>query len=168
MKPLQWLALAGLTALTCNPLLAQTSARTPEEQKTLDRATEFYTNIIGKLKVEQFKDYVAPTFIEHHPGVDGNLDSLVAYFTAVRQKNPNGMPPEKVLVSLVDRDLVALVVVRGKHIDKKDPSKSYLKLGVEVMRFKDGKQVEHWDEEANLTDDAKVASLLGSAQSTLR
>ena len=167
MKSLQLLALTGLSALTCTAALAQTPDRTPQEQHTLERATDFYTNIIGKLKVEQFKDYVAPTFIEHHPGLDGKLESLVAYFTAVRQKNPKGTPPEKVLVSLVDGDLVALVVVRGKHIDKQDPSKSYLKLGVEVMRFKDDKQVEHWDEEAVL-DNPKVAALLGAARTAIR
>lgn len=167
MKSLQLLALLGVSALTCTPGMAQTADRTPQEQHNLERATDFYTNIIGKLKVEQFKDYVAPTFIEHHPGLDGKLASLEAYFTDVRQKNPKGTPPEKVLVSLVDGDLVALVVVRGKHIDKQDPSKSYLRLGVEVMRFKDDKQVEHWDEEAVL-DNPKVAALLGAARTAVR
>ena len=167
MKSLHLLALLGVSALTCTPVLAQTTARTPQEQHTLERATDFYTNIIGKLQVERFKDYVAPTFIEHHPGLDGKLESLEAYFTEVRQKNPKGMSAEKVLISLVDGDLVALVVVRGKHIDKQDPSKSYLKLGVEVMRFKDDKQVEHWDEQAVL-DNPKVAALLGAARTATR
>src|SRR5262245_32894752 len=108
MKPLHLLALLGVTALACTPALAQTSARTAEEQHTLERATDFYVNIIAKMKVEQFKDYVAPTFIEHHPGLDGKLESLEAYFSDLRKKDPKGMPPQKVLVSLVDGDLVAL------------------------------------------------------------
>ena len=167
MKSLHLLALLGVSALTCTPALAQTSGRTAQEQHTLERATDFYTDIIAKMKVEQFKDYVAPTFIEHNPGLDGKLESLEAYFTEARKKDPKGMPPQKVVVSLVDGDLVALVVVRGKHVDKKDPSKSYLKLGVEVMRFKDDKQVEHWDEESRL-DNPKVAALLGNAQTASR
>jgi predicted SnoaL-like aldol condensation-catalyzing enzyme len=139
---------------------AQARVRSPQERRNLERVTYFIEDVLLKLKTDQFKDYVAPRFIEHHPGVDGTLEGLVGYFNELKQKNPNGLPPEKILVSMVDGDLVALLVVRDTVIDKNDASKSYRKLGIEIVRVKDGKQVEHWDEESTLADSPQVAALL--------
>jgi predicted SnoaL-like aldol condensation-catalyzing enzyme len=146
-------AIVGLLATTS--LIAQTpsKARTEPEQRTLDRALDFYQNILGGLQIEKFKDYVAPHFIEHHPGVDGNRESLEKYFSERRKSNPNGLPV-KILLSMVDGDLVTMLVVRGAEADPKDAAKGQIRLGVEVLRIKDGKQVEHWDEEMLATDPA--------------
>jgi predicted SnoaL-like aldol condensation-catalyzing enzyme len=152
-------AILALGLLATQGAQAQARVRSPQEQRNLQRVTYFIEDVLLKLKTEEFKDYVAPRFIEHHPGVDGTLEGLVAYFNQLKKQNPNGLPPEKILVSMVDGDLVALLVVRDTVIDKQDASKSYRKLGIEIVRVKDGKQVEHWDEESTL-DSPQVAALL--------
>ena len=140
------MALLGLAAPAVAP------ARTPQEQRNLDIAMDFIVNVLPSLQLDRFKDYVAPHFIEHHPGVDGNLESLLGYFREVKKSNPNGLPKPQVIVSTADGDLVTIVLVRSQEKDPHDSSKSILKLGVEVIRLKNGKQVEHWDEEMNPGD----------------
>jgi predicted SnoaL-like aldol condensation-catalyzing enzyme len=129
--------------------------RTAEEQRNVDRAVYLIENVLGKNQFDQIKDYAAPTWVEHHPGVDGNLDSAVDFFKNLAAQSPspqadNG-PRNKVLFSFAEGDLVALVVLRQEATDPAMGPDKFGQLGLEVLRMKDGKQVEHWDEQLKLT-----------------
>lgn len=136
----------GLNPFVQSYAQAQCAARTAEEQHNLERMLDFYNNVLIPLKTERFKDYVAPTFIEHYPGMNGSLAALKELFDGMKKDHPNGLPPSKPVLAMVDGDLVTLVVVRETVKDPKDPSKNHQLLGFETMRVKDGKQVEHWEE----------------------
>jgi predicted SnoaL-like aldol condensation-catalyzing enzyme len=142
-------------------LLAGTSAqsyaappRTPEEQRNLDRAVDFYQNVIRAVKPERLKEFVSPKFIEHNPEVDGTLESITHYFEEAKKKYPEGRPPAQIVHAFVEGDLVCLIVVRSIEPDPKDSTKSLARLGMEIVRIKDGKQVEHWDERMRPEDAA--------------
>jgi predicted SnoaL-like aldol condensation-catalyzing enzyme len=132
--------------------------RTAEEQRNVDRAVYLTENVLGKNRIDQIKDYVAPTWVEHHPSVDGNLDAAVAFFKNLAAQSPppqaDSGPRNKVLFSFAEGDLVALVVLRQEATDPAMGPDKFGQLGLEVLRMKDGKQVEHWDEQLKLTPGA--------------
>ena len=155
------IAIAG--AVLVNSASAQAPAqgtaphRTPEEQRNLGIAVDFFANVIQKRDVDRFKEFVAPTFIEHNPNLAGNLASLESRFREIIQADPKGeLKPLRIVAQAVEDDLVILVIEKGEVADPKDPAKKYVQLGVEVVRLKDGKQVEHWDEKMRVADAAKV------------
>jgi predicted SnoaL-like aldol condensation-catalyzing enzyme len=135
---------------------ADNASRTAAEQHNLEIVVDFIQNVLTPLKVERFKNYVSPTFIEHTPVVAGNLESLVNYFKKLKEQFPNGLPPSKIVQASVDGDLVTLIVVRETQADPLDSTKKIWKLGIEMIRLKDGKQVEHWDE--NMIPDPSLSS----------
>jgi predicted SnoaL-like aldol condensation-catalyzing enzyme len=161
MKPMRTIVvLVALGFVGHSGVKAQAQAnhlhRTPEEQRNLDKVTDFFTNVLHPMKIERFKEYVAPTFVEHNPHLDGKLDALVELFSHIREKKPEGLGPFKVVVRLVEGDLVCLIVERGIISDPDNPTHQYMQLGLEVVRMKDGKQVEHWDEKMKLSDAAAL------------
>jgi predicted SnoaL-like aldol condensation-catalyzing enzyme len=135
---------------------AQPPVRTPEEQRNLDTAIDFFQNVLRAGKTERLKEFVPPKFIEHNPEVDGTLESITHYFEARKKAHPEARPPVKIVQAFAAGDLVCLIIVRGTEPDPKDKNRTLAKLGVEMIRLKDGKQVEHWDEHM-LADDAAAA-----------
>lgn len=117
--------------------------RTVAEQRNLDAMMEFYFHVIHPLDIDRFKEFVAPTYIEHYPGLAGNLESLKKFFGDMKQKYPHGLSDERLVLATVDGDLVTLIVERNKTPISKESSGL---LGVEIFRVKDGKQIEHWEE----------------------
>jgi predicted SnoaL-like aldol condensation-catalyzing enzyme len=112
--------------------------RTAGEQSTLDRALEFGKNVFEPLKIESFKDYVAVKYVEHYPGMDGSLDALTTMFKGIKEHSPNGLPRAEPTLTMVDGD-ISLMLTSGQSAG------GVQSIGMEIQRWKDGKQTEHWD-----------------------
>jgi predicted SnoaL-like aldol condensation-catalyzing enzyme len=121
-------------------------SRTAGEQRDLDRTLKFWRDVFEPLQMEQFKDYIATDYIEHDTAIPegGGLSALVDEMNRVRTQVPNGLPPAQFVFTLVDGDLVALVTEKPAPAEGQDASQTRKILGIELMRIKNGKMVEHW------------------------
>jgi predicted SnoaL-like aldol condensation-catalyzing enzyme len=133
--------------------LAATSAappygRTADEQRVLDVTRDFWHNVFTPLKVEKFKDYVNEDFIEHYPGMKGGLDNMVAFIGEWKKQHPNGLPPSKEILGMVDGDLTLLLLEGEIVASSTAPAKPVQDIKLELIRITNQKQSEHWDNDA--------------------
>jgi len=128
-----------LLALGCVPLTAQSGA----EAKNQKLVEDWWREVVVAGHVELAPKYMADTYVEHDPNINGGRAEFVAYYGKNGAKpilKVLPMPPAKVLAK---GDRVALVFAHPE----KDPktSTAYEYFTYEVVRVADGKIQEHWD-----------------------
>ena len=108
--------------------------------------TDFYRLVFEPRNPDLIEQYIAPDFVEHHPGIEGGRDGLVKFLkTLPRPANDDigsGMkdPPSHIVA---EGDLVTFLF-REKSSDPKEETKSYDRFAFDMFRIKNGKIVEHW------------------------
>ncbi len=125
----------ALLALARVPMLAQ-SAQEEQNQKT---AMSWYREMIQFGHVDQASKYMADDYIEHDPRISGGKAGFVRYY-----QNPSSRPAEAApITSFSQGDYVVIVWSR----DDKDPKTStpYKYTTYDVVRIKNGKIQEHWN-----------------------
>ena len=134
------LTIVGVSFLITD-VSGQSSARTAAEQRNVDRASEWLLDVFSGMKVDRWKDYVAEDLIEHNPCCTGGLAELLKFFTPPRPPRPRPEPVH----TIVDGDLVLFVLPGAVTKNENNPSRLKQQLRIELIRMRDGKQAEHWD-----------------------
>ena len=110
---------------------------------------EFMEEVFNKGNLAVADKYVAAEYIEHtpSPGQEPTLDGFKQFVTGMR----NAFPDTKVTVNHVftQGDLVAVHITqtgthKGSMMGEKPTGKPFNLSGIDLVRMKDGKIVEHW------------------------
>ena len=129
--------------LACNEQASDSNARSDTASKNLDAfhavAAAFDTGDISRID-----SVVASDFVDHTPKGDYNRDSLKAMITLMKGA---GTMKSEIKKELADEEYVMAWMrwtgtSNGAMPDM--PAGPFDMNGVEVVRFKDGKAVEHW------------------------
>ena len=167
MKPRKWLlvfflfAFAGLVA--CKNEDKEKGSTTVTEKmddtqaKNIEKTKSFYP-LFEKGDWAAIEQIIDPSFTDHGPmipeGANSNRDSLMKYLKMTKE----GYPDLKfeVLHTAADGDMV-FVHYRftgtntGPFMGMPATNKKIDYTGVDLLRIKDGKAVEHWDYADNVT-----------------
>lgn len=153
----------ALFAILALSLLAFGFSNTAEEDKNVAAMKRFYDEVLNKGNLKAIDELVADNFVEHYlpdPSVPANKEGVKQMMTMLR----TGFPDMQFLII----DMVAKgdkvwvyntmrgtntgsmmgMPPTGKKIDVK---------GLDIVRFVNGKAVEHW----GLNDDLKMMQQLG-------
>ena len=122
-----------------------------------------YDEVINGGNVALIDELVAADFIEHEefPGLAGGREGMKQFFTMMRTAFPDLRMAVDDLIAEGDK-VVARTTMSGTHKGKfmgMDPSgKQFRVSAIDVIRFADGKAVEHW----GLTDAAAMMEQIGA------
>jgi predicted SnoaL-like aldol condensation-catalyzing enzyme len=150
MRVLDIKTLAGaiaLLAMTCLPVAAQSKSMTPQEQKNLKLALDWWREGFIAGHAEVVDKYLSADMIQHNPNMEnGNarVKELLKNRTPVNPI-PAAIPADRMpAMAFAKGDYVVLIWEReGK--DPADPSKMYKFNDFDLFRVQNGKFVEHWD-----------------------
>ena len=133
----------------------------PNDNKALMRRV--YDEVINGGNVVLIDELVAADFIEHEefPGLAGGREGMKQFFAMMRTAFPDLRMAVDDLIAECDK-VVARTTMSGTHRGEfmgMDPSgKQFRVSAIDVIRFADGKAVEHW----GLTDAAAMMEQLGA------
>lgn len=122
-----------------------------------------YDEVINGGNVALIDELVAADFIEHEefPGLAGGREGMKQFFTMMRTAFPDLRMAVDDLIAEGDK-VVARTTMSGTHKGEfmgMDPSgKQFRVSAIDVIRFADGKAVEHW----GLTDAAAMMEQIGA------
>lgn len=128
-----------LAAFACLPVSA---APTADEAKKQELVMNWYREVVVFGHTELASKYMAPSFVEHDPTVGSDLAGFVKHYGASPKPIQKKLPTAPVK-AFTKGDFVTLV---WEH-DDKDPKTStpYKFITYDVVRVKDGKIQEHWN-----------------------
>lgn len=120
--------------------------RNPIEQRNVRLALELWHEVIVPIRIPLLSRYIDERYTEHTPGPGGGLANLVKFFTDIKQQLPAGLPPGEALMSLADGDLTLLIIGSTSAVGAEHGAHQGVRL--EMQRWQDNLQVEHWDQDA--------------------
>lgn len=128
---------AALLVITCPSLRAQMYS--PTEKANQELVMNWYHNVIVLGQVNQASKYMADDYIEHDPRIPGGRAGFIQHYENASARPTNA----KITASFAQGDYVVIV---WEHADK-DPKTStpYTYATYDVVRVKDGKIHEHWN-----------------------
>jgi predicted SnoaL-like aldol condensation-catalyzing enzyme len=137
-------AAVGFTTLSLSAAAAQAPQSQTERNKAL--VLDFWREVFQAQNADAANKYLAEDYIQHNPTVRSGRAGFVEFFGKMwKQPKPVEAtlrnPPELVIA---EGDLVTLVWKR-RLPEPTDKTKTYDAYWFDVMRIKDGKFVEHWD-----------------------
>ena len=121
-----------------------------EQERNKQLARDMWQEIIVDYKPEAVLKYISPDYIQHDPAVPPGRQFLyeaVKELQAEKAENPNAKPhtTKRVIDVLAEGDLVVMVFEVDVP-EPDDPSKTYVANAFDMLRYKDGVIVEHWDD----------------------
>jgi predicted SnoaL-like aldol condensation-catalyzing enzyme len=149
------LCCTAMAACVCLPLAAQSGSS--QENKNEQMVLNWYRDVILSGHVDQAPKYMADDYIEHDPTISGGRAGFVRHYSNRAARPPMMKPAE----AFAKGDYVVLVWERSD----KDPKTStpYKYFMYDVVRVKNGRIQEHWDN-AKATTSVPAASSLPAAQ----
>ncbi len=127
----------ALLAIGCVPIAAQSNAGQGDKNQKL--ALTWYHDVVVLGHVSEAAKYMADDFVDHDPRVLGGRAAFVQHY-----ENTSARPAEgKQIAAFAQGDYVAMVWQRAD----KDPKTStpYMYTTYDLVRIKNGKIQEHWD-----------------------
>ena len=130
-------------------------------EKNKKIARRFYDEVMNEGKLNVIDELIADNYVEHEefPGIPNNKEGIKQFMTMWRQAFPDLKADVKAILAEDDK-VVVLSVVRGTHkgefLGNKGTGKKFELPYADVVRFKDGKAVEHW----GYADNAKMMEQL--------
>jgi steroid delta-isomerase-like uncharacterized protein len=130
------------------------------DNKTLSR--RLYEDVLNRGDLAAADEIIAPDAVDHEAGPDGApaLETMKGFVTALR----TGFPDLRVAVEdvIAEGDLVACRFTMtgtntGEFMGMPATGRAVSVPGVDILRFKDGKVVEHW----GLSDELSLLQQLG-------
>lgn len=130
------------------------------DNKTLAR--RLYDEVLNRGNLAVVDELVAPDLVDHEagPGAPPGADTLKAFAAALRI----GFPDRRIVVEevIAEGDLVASRFTltgtnTGDFMGMPATGRPVSVQGVDIMRFRDGKVVEHW----GITDELALLQQLG-------
>jgi predicted SnoaL-like aldol condensation-catalyzing enzyme len=129
-------------------VFSSASAQSPLSQTERNKALvlDFWRVVFQAQNAEAANNYLAEDYIQHNPNVKSGRAAFIDFFGKIwKQPKPVEAtlknPPALVIA---EGDLVTLVWKRLRP-EPTDTTKRYEAFWFDVMRVKDGKLVEHWD-----------------------
>jgi|SRR5215469_3284285 len=109
--------------------------------------SDFYRLVFEPRNADLIDQYVAASFVEHNPRVEGGRNGLAKFLKALPPPanddiGPDMKNPPAYIVA--EGDLVTFLF-KQTATDSKDKTKTYDRFSFDMFRIKDGKIVEHWD-----------------------
>ena len=122
-------------------------------------AVELWYDVIVPIQIPMLARYIDERYTEHTPGPGGGLPNLVRFFTQIKQQLPAGLPPGDALIGLADGDLTLLIVGSTPVPGGGEPG-PHGGIRLEMQRWKNRLQVEHWDQDAAAEADTSNNSFM--------
>jgi predicted SnoaL-like aldol condensation-catalyzing enzyme len=150
MRMLNVKTLAGaiaLLAMTCAPVGAQSKNMTPQEQKNLKTALDWWREGFVARHADVVDKYLAADMIQHNPNMGNGNEHVKELLSHMQPVNPipATIPADRMpAMAFAKGDYVVMIWERQAK-DPADPSKMYKYNDFDLFRMKDGKIVEHWD-----------------------
>lgn len=135
---------------------------TETEKKNLALSKKFYEEVFNKGNFALIDEMLAEGFVEHEvfPGLPEGKEGVKQFFTMFRNAFPDLHAKTEMMIAKDDK-VVSYIIITGTHkgefmgmaaTDKKINVK-----GIDIVRFENGKAVEHW----GVTDSMTMMQQLG-------
>jgi predicted SnoaL-like aldol condensation-catalyzing enzyme len=114
-------------------------AQSAQEKKNEEMAMNWYRNVVVLGHVSEASKYMADDYIDHDPRVAGGRAAFIQHY-----ENASARPAEaQAITTFAQGDYVVMVWRRAD----KDPKTStpYVYTTYDVVRLRNGKIQEHWD-----------------------
>ncbi|HEX6846930.1 MAG TPA: ester cyclase [Chitinophagaceae bacterium] len=145
MKKILFILSAAVSCFlfSCNEKVADADGMSDTAKKNLE-AFQVVDKAFQTGEISMIDSVVASDFVDHTPKGDHNRDSLKAMITTMKTAGTMKSEIKKVLAD--DEYVMAWMRWTGSTDGSLPdmPAGPYDMSGVEVVRFKDGKAVEHW------------------------
>lgn len=145
--------------VSCN----QQSGPTMEEQTNLAAMNRIYNEAINQGTMDVFDELVSPDVVEHEelPGFEPNREGVKQYFQMMHNAFPDLHFQVDDIFAAGDK-VVARITVhgtqQGEFMGMQPTGKKIAVNGIDIVRFADGKLVEHW----GVTDAMTMMQQLGA------
>ena len=132
-----------------------------EENKAAQR--RFYEEVVNGGKLDLIDQLVAPNFVEHEafPGLSNDREGVKQFFALMRSAFPDLRMEVHDIIAEGDK-VVTRVTIRGTHRGEfmgiAPTGKQINVATVDIVRFANGKVVEHW----GVTDQLAMMQQLGA------
>jgi steroid delta-isomerase-like uncharacterized protein len=145
-------------------LLGFAAAASGDEPEMDNKALlgKFYTEAVNQGNLDMIDEMLAEDFVEHEPipGMEPGREGVKQWFTHLRTAFPDLKFDVKFMLS--DEDMVAAYITmsgtqKGEFMGSPAKGKSFAADIIDIVRFKDGKAVEHW----GVTDAMAMMEQLG-------
>ena len=136
---------------------------TAEEQANLALMNRIYDEAINQGKMDVFDELVSPDVVEHEqlPGFEPNREGVKQYFQMMHNAFPDLHFQVDDIFAAGDK-VVARITVQGtqqgEFMDMQPTGKKIAVKGIDIVRFANGKLVEHW----GVTDAMSMMQQLGT------
>ena len=146
--------------LSCNQ--PQTGP-TAEEQTNLAAMNRIYNEVVNQGKLEVFDELVSPDMVEHEelPGFEPNRKGVQQYFQMMHTAFPDLHFQVDDIFAAGDK-VVARITMngtqQGEFMGMQPAGKKIAVKGIDIVRFANGKLVEHW----GVTDAMTMMQQLGA------
>lgn len=130
-------------------------------EKNKKIARRFYDEVMNEGKLNVVDELVADDYVEHEefPGIQPNKAGVKEYVKLFRNAFPDLNARVEEILAENDK-VVVLSTIRGTHkgefLGKKGTGRKFELPYADVVRFRDGKVVEHW----GYADNAKMMEQL--------
>ncbi len=123
----------------------------------------FYDEVFNAGNIAVVDELVASDFVDHEefPGLSGDRDGLKQFVTMMRTAFPDARMDVDDLIAEGDKVVARLTMSgtqRGDFAGIPASGKRFSVPTIDIIRFDDGKAVEHW----GATDSAKMMEQLGA------
>ena len=138
-------------------------AQSDEESQNTKAMKRFYKEVVNQGNIGMIDELLADDFVEHvkMPGIPEGKEGVKEFFQMFRNAFPDLKFAVNDLVASGDK-VWAYVTITGTHKGPFMHLSASGKLisihGFDIVRFKDGKAIEHW----GLTDSMKMMGQLGA------
>lgn len=154
----------GLTcALAFTAMFMTNGFAADQDQATIEKSMQrFYDEVASQGKFDAINELVAEGFVTHMPlqGYDQNREGLREFFMAMREAFPDLKCTVDMLIVKGDKG-VALITMsgtqKGEFMGMPASGKQFSTQGIDIVRFENGKAVEHW----GVSDDMTMMHQLG-------
>lgn len=157
----QVLVMLGVVMVFC--VAAACLASGGDEEKNADAIKRFYEEVVNKGNIQLIDELVAEEFVDHEelPGMAQGREGLKQFFTMFRTAFPDLHFQINDMAAKGDK-VWAYITIHGTHkgqfMDLAATEKKIEVTGFDLVRFVDGKAVEHW----GVTDSMTMMQQLGA------
>ena len=137
--------------------------QTNEEAKNIQQLKRFYDEVVNKGKVDLFDELLSENFIEHEelPTMAKGREGVKEFFKMYRGAFPDLKFTVNDMTAKGDKVWAYITITgtqKGPFMDMPASGKKIEIKGFDLLRFSNGKAVEHW----GVTDTAAMMQQLGA------